>query len=400
MTGFGPLDGLRVIDCSGMISGGFATMQLADFGADVVMVEHPTHHDPIRDWAPLDAEMSLWWKSLARNKRCITLDLSTDEGRTLLLDLVTDADVLVENFRPGTLEEWGLGPETLHEENSGLIVTRISGYGQTGPRSSLPGFGTVAEAISGFAHVNGFADREPLLPPISLADMAAAGTAVQATMFALYERLAGSQAGEGQVIDVSLYESLFRMFPGAVEKYDRLGELSERIGNHHTNAAPRNVYATTDGYVALSASSQSIFENLARAIGHPELIEDERFATNGARVEHAEELDGYIAPWIEARTTEDVLEALGEDDAVVAPVYDMSDIFEDEQYAARDDIIAVEDPDFGSIKTMNTVPKFSRTPGRVEHLGPRLGEHNDEVYLEELGLDPKLYETLQREGIV
>lgn len=400
MTGYGPLDGLRVIDCSGMISGGFATMQLADFGADVVMVEHPTHHDPIRDWAPFDAEMSLWWKSLARNKRCITLDLSTDEGRTLLLDLVSDADVLVENFRPGTLEGWGLGPETLHEENSGLIVTRISGYGQTGPRSSLPGFGTVAEAISGFAHVNGFADREPLLPPISLADMAAAGTAVQATMFALYDRLAGSQAGEGQVIDVSLYESLFRMFPGAVEKYDRLGELSERIGNHHTNAAPRNVYATTDGYVALSASSQSIFENLARAIGHPELIEDERFATNGARVKHAEELDGYIAPWIEARTTEDVLEALGEDDAVVAPVYDMSDIFEDEQYAARDDIIAVEDPDFGSIKTMNTVPKFSRTPGRVEHLGPRLGEHNDEVYLEELGLDPKLYETLQREGIV
>lgn len=393
----GPLDGLRVIDCSGMISGGFATMQLADFGADVIMIEHPTHHDPIRDWTPFDEGVSLWWKSLARNKRCITLDLSTDEGRTLLCDLARDGDVLVENFRPGTMERWGLGYETLAEANPELIMTRISGYGQTGPRSEMPGFGTVAEAISGFAHVNGFPDREPLLPPISLADMAAAQFAVQATMFALYER---SQSGEGQVIDVSLYESLFRMFPGAVEKYDRLGEVSKRIGNHHTNAAPRNVYATSDGHIALSASSQSIFENLARAIGHPELIEDERFATNSARVEHASELDAYIAPWIAERTTEVVLEELGEGDAVVAPIYDMSDIFTDEQYAARDDIITVEDDVLGSVKTMNTVPKFSRTPGSVDHLGPRHGQHNDEIFLDELALDENVYDELQREGIV
>ncbi|MFC6963650.1 CaiB/BaiF CoA transferase family protein [Halocatena marina] len=393
----GPLSGLRVIDCSGMISGGFATMQLADFGADVVMIEHPTHHDPIRDWTPFEDGISLWWKSLARNKRCITLDLSTDEGRTILCDLARDGDVLIENFRPGTMERWGLGYETLKDENPALIMTRISGYGQTGPRSKMPGFGTVAEAISGFAHVNGFPDREPLLPPISLADMAAAQFAVQATMFALYER---AQSGEGQVIDVSLYESLFRMFPGAVEKYDRLGETSERIGNHHANAAPRNVYATADGYIALSASSQSIFENLARAIGHPELIEDERFATNGARVEHATELDTYIAPWIAARTTETVLQELGEGDAVVAPIYDMEDIFADEQYAARDDIIAVEDDDLGRVRTMNTVPKFSRTPGEIKHLGPRHGQHNDEIFLEELGLDREMYDELQHKGIV
>lgn len=393
----GPLSGLRVIDCSGMISGGFATMQLADFGADVVMVEHPTHHDPIRDWTPFEDDISLWWKSLARNKRCITLDLSTDEGRTLLCDLARDGDVLIENFRPGTMERWGLGYETLKDENPELIMTRISGYGQTGPRSKMPGFGTVAEAISGFAHVNGFPDREPLLPPISLADMAAAQFAVQATMFALYER---TQSGEGQVIDVSLYESLFRMFPGAVEKYDRLGETSERIGNHHANAAPRNVYTTADGHIALSASSQSIFENLALAIGHPELIEDERFATNGARVEHATELDTYIAPWIAERTTETVLKELGEGDAVVAPIYDMEDIFTDEQYAARDDIIAVDDDDLGQIQTMNTVPKFSRTPGSIEHLGPRHGQHNDEIFLGELGLDREMYDELQHKGIV
>lgn len=399
MTGSGPLDGLRVIDCSGMISGGFATMQLADFGADVVMIEHPTHHDPIRDWAPFDEGVSLWWKSLARNKRCITLDLHTDEGRALLLDLVSGADVFIENFRPGTLERWELAPETLHDENLELIITRISGYGQTGPRAQLPGFGTVAEAISGFAHVNGFPDREPLLPPISLADMAAAQFAVQATMFALFEQFTGDSEA-GQVIDVSLYESLFRLFPGAVEKYDRLGERSERIGNHHTNAAPRNVYSTSDGYVALSASSQSIFENLARAIGQPQLIEDERFGTNAGRVEHANELDAHIAPWIAERTTEGVLEELGDGDAVVAPIYDMGDIFEDEQYAAREDIITVEDPELGPTKTMTTVPTFSRTDGTVEHLGPRLGEHNEEIYLDELGLDSELYAQLQQEEIV
>lgn len=393
----GPLDSLRVVDCSGMISGGFATMQLADFGADVIMVEHPEYHDPIRDWTPFDEGVSLWWKSLARNKRCVTLDLSTDEGCALLLELASDADVLVENFRPETMERWGLDYETLRGENPELVMTRISGYGQTGPRAEKPGFGTVAEAISGFAHVNGFPDREPLLPPISLADMAAAHFAVQATMFALYER---AQSGEGQVVDVSLYESLFRMFPGDVEKYDRLGECSERIGNHHTNAAPRNVYPTADGHVALSASSQSIFENLARAIGHPELVEDERFATNGARVEHADELDEYIAPWTAERTTDDVLDALDEGDAVVAPIYDMSDIFEDEQYAAREDIIKIEDEDVGTIKTMNTVPKFSRTPGEVEHLGPRHGQHNAEVFLDELDLDQRTYEELEREGVI
>lgn len=278
-------------------------------------------------------------------------------------------------------------------------MTRISGYGQTGPRAEKPGFGTVAEAISGFAHVNGFPDREPLLPPISLADMAAAHFAVQATMFALFERVS-NENGEGQVIDVSLYESLFRMFPGDVEKYDRLGEISERVGNHHANAAPRNVYSTSDGYIALSASSQSIFENLAHAIGHPELIEDDRFVTNSARVEHASELDEYIAPWIAERTTETVLDELGEGDAVVAPIHDMSDIFEDEQYAARDDIIAVEDEDIGRIKTMNTVPKFSRTPGSVDHLGPRHGQHNDEVFLDELGLDEEIYDELQYENVI
>ncbi len=395
----GPLDGLRVIDFSGMISGGYATMLLADFGADVVFAEHPDYHDPIRDWTPFENGTSLWWKSLGRNKRCITLDLSTDEGHALALELVEDADAVVENFRPGTLERWNLDPERLRAVNDELIVVRISGYGQTGPRAEDPGFGTVAEAMSGFAHVNGFPDREPLLPPISLADMAAAQAAVQSLLMAIFERdVTGS--GQGQVIDVSLLESLFRMFPGDVEKYDKQGAVSERLGNHHTNAAPRNVYETQDGYVALSASAQSIFENLAEIIGHPELVSDPRFEDNASRVANADELDEYIAPWIAERSTERALDELGDGDAVVAPIYDMSDIFEDEQYQARNDIVEVDDEEVGTVKTQNTLPKFSRTPGSVDHLGPRHGEHNHEVYVEELGLDEATVAELRDDGVI
>ena len=393
----GPLEGLRVVDFSGMISGGFATMTLADFGADVVTVEHPDYSDPIRDWAPKEDGVSLWWKSLARNKRCVTLDLSTDEGRALALELVEDADLVFENFRPGTLERWDLGYESLRDVNEAVVLVRISGYGQTGPRAEQPGFGTAAEAISGFAHVNGFPDREPLLPPISLADMCAAHYAVQSAMFALFERFT---SGEGQVVDVSLYEALFRMFPGDVEKYDRLGEVSERRGNHHANAAPRNVYRARDGHVALSASSQAIFRNLCAVIGHPELLEDDRFATNDARVEHADELDEYIAPFVAERTVEEAVADLTEADAVVAPIYDMSDVFEDEQYRAREDIVEVDDPDLGPTKTPAVLPKLSRTPGEVDHLGPGHGEHNEAVFCGELGLERETLAELREAGVV
>ncbi|PSP98329.1 CoA transferase [Halobacteriales archaeon QS_4_70_19] len=401
----GPLDGLRVVDFSGMVAGGFATMTLADFGADVVAVEHPETGDPIRDWGPFDPDSgtSLWWKSLARGKRCVTCDLSTAEGHALALDLVETADVVVENFRPGTMERWDLSYEDLREVNPEVVMVRISGYGQTGPRAEQPGFGTVAEAISGFAHVNGFPDREPLLPPIPLADMAAGHYAVQAAMFALFEREIGPDgdgSGEGQVVDVSLYESLFRMFPGDVEAYDRLGQVRKRRGNHHSNAAPRNVYEAADGYVALSASAQSIFENLAETIGHPELLDDERFATNDARAEHADELDTYIAPYIAERTVEETVEELGAGDTVVAPVYDVSDVFSDEQYAARENLVEVDDEDLGRITTPGVVPRLTRTPGAVDHLGPRRGQHNDEVYGRELGMDEETLAALREQDVI
>lgn len=397
----GPLDGLRVIDCSGMIAGGFATTQLADFGADVVFVEHPEYRDPLREWTPFDDGRSLWWKSIGRNKRCISLDLSSDEGKALLEDLVADADLFFENFRPGTMERWDVGPEALQGVNPGLIYVRISGYGQTGPKSERPGYGTVAEGLSGWAHANGFPDREPLLPPISLADLTAAMFAVQASLFAVFERdLGRGGSGDGQVIDVSLYEPLFRLFLSDVEAYDRLGQVRQRIGNRHANASPRGVYRTADGYLTLSASSQAIFENVAHAIGRADLIEDPRFETNGDRVENAEALDAIIEEWTSERPTDEAIETMSAADAIVGPVYDMKDIFADEQYDARDDLIQVTDEDLGQVATMNVVPKFSETPGGVEFLGPRHGEHNEEVYLEEVGLDRSEFQQLLDENVI
>lgn len=398
----GPLDGLRVIDMSGMISGAFATTMLGDFGADVVMIEHPDVGDPIREW-PLKTEdgTSLSWKSLGRNKRCITLDLNADAGQALALELIEDADVVFENFRPGTLERWGLGPETIHDVNDRAVLVRLSGYGQTGPKSHKPGFGTIAEGVSGWAHANGFPDREPLLPPISLADLGAAQFALFGSLMAIYERdLGRGGSGEGQVVDVSLMEPLWRMFFGEVEAYDRFDHVRERTGNRHPNTAPRNIYETADGYMTMSASNQKIFERVAEAIDKPELIDDPRFADNATRVENVEALDAEIEAWTRERTTEEAIEILEANDAIVGPVYDVADTFEDEQFRERDDFVEVDDPDVGEIRTAGLVPKFSRTPGDVEFLGPRHGEHNDEVFRDELGLDDETYRQLQEEGVI
>lgn len=396
-----PLSGLKIIDCSGMIAGGFATMQLADFGADVVTIEHPEHGDPLREWPPFDGDISLWWKSIGRNKRCITLDLSSEEGQELLLKLVDDADLLFENFRPGTMERWNLGPENLHTVNPELIFVRISGYGQTGPLAEKPGFGTIAEGISGWAHANGYPDREPLLPPISLADLTAAQFAVQAAMFAIFDRdLGHSVSDEGEVIDVSLYEPLFRLFLPDVAAYDQLGRIRERTGNQHPNAAPRNIYETANGYITLSASSQAIFERVMDAIDRPDLIGDTRFETNQKRIENAKELNAIIETWTCERSTEEVLTRMDETDAIVGPVYDIEDIFEDEHFQARENIIEIDDDELGSIATMNTVPRFSRTSGYVRHLGPNQGEYNEEVFLGDLNLDQEYYEQLRSENII
>lgn len=394
----GPLEGLEVLDLTTMISGGFSTVMLADFGADVLSVEHPEYNDPIRDWRPRSNDESLYWKNLGRNKRHITLDLSTEEGQVLAQDLATDVDIVIENFRPGTMEKWGLGYETLSENNKDLIMVRVSGYGQTGPKANQPGFGTVAESISTFAHINGFPDSPPLLPPIPLADLTAAMFAVQGAMFAVYAR--DVQGKPGQVIDVSLFEPLFRLMVGDVEAYDAEDLVPTRSGNQSRQAAPRNLYEAQDGYIALSASSQNIFENVMEAINREDLIDDERFATNEARLNNYDELDEIIESWTSQRSRDEALEKMQNADAIVGPVNDIADVFEDEQFAAREDLVSVDDKDLGEIQTQATVPKFSETPGEVRHLGGDQGQHNKEIYRARMGLSETEYERLRKEGVI
>lgn len=394
----GPLDGLKVLDLTTMISGGFTTVMLADFGADIVSVEHPTYNDPVRDWRPRSEGESLYWKNLGRNKRHVTLDLSTEDGQTLARRLAADVDIVVENFRPGTMERWNLGYETLIEDNEDLIMVRLSGYGQTGPKASQPGFGTIAESMSTFTHINGFPDSPPLSPPIPLADLTAAMFAVQGAMFAIYARDVRGQPG--QVIDVSLFEPLFRLMIGDVEAYDTEDIVPTRTGNRDVRSAPRNLYKTEDGYIALSASSQSIFENVMEAIGREDLTDDSRFKTNADRVENTAELDAIIEEWTRERTTEEAITRMEEADAIVGPVYDIADVFRDKQFAARNDLIAVEDKDLGEVTTHGTIPKLSETPGEVQRLGGERGQHNEEIYREWLELDEEEYQRLREEGVI
>lgn len=394
----GPLDGLKVLDLTTMISGGFTTVMLADFGADVVSVEHPTHNDPVRDWRPRSDGESLYWKNLGRNKRHVTLDLSTEDGQTLARRLATDVDIIVENFRPGTMERWNLDYETLSDDNEDLIMVRLSGYGQTGPKAAQPGFGTIAEAMSTFTHTNGFQDSPPLSPPIPLADLTAAMFAVQGAMFAIYAR--DIQGHPGQVVDISLFEPLFRLMIGDVEAYDAENIVPTRTGNRDVRSAPRNLYETEDGYVALSASSQNIFENVMVAIGREDLIDDPRFEKNADRVENTAELDAVIEEWTREHTTEEAITKMEKADAIVGPVYDIADVFRDEQFEAREDLVSVEDEDLGEVTTHGTVPKFSETPGKVQRLGGDRGQHNEEVYREWLELDEVEYQRLHEEDVI
>ncbi|MEE6209930.1 CoA transferase [Salarchaeum sp. III] len=395
----GPLDGLLVVEAGTMISAGTTGRLLADFGATVVKVEHPETGDHLRHFGPQADGTGLWWKYLGRNKQSVTLDVSGPDGRTVFEDLVSEADVLLENFRPGTLEKWGLAPESLRERNEDLVVLRISGFGQDGPYSSRPGFGTLAESMSGFAYLNGFEDRPPLLPPTGLADSVAAMFSTFAVMFALWEREVNG--GTGQVIDTSLVEPIFSILGPQPLRYDQLDEVEERAGNRSTSSAPRNVYETGDGrYVAISASTQPTAIRVFEAIDRPDLTDDPRFADNESRLENVEELDAIIQDWMDERSREEVLDVFEETGATVAPIYNVADIVEDEHYQARDALVDVPDDELGSGTVQNVVPKFSDTPGEVTHLGPRKGEHNDAVYGGLLGYDDETLDDLRAAEVI
>lgn len=394
-----PLEDLMVLDLSTVVSGGTATSLLADFGARVIKIEHPRGGDPLRAWEPTQDGVSLWWKVLSRNKKSATLNLGTAQGQGLARRLAAHADVLVENFRPGTMERWQLGYDELSAVNPKLVMVRISGFGQTGPYRDRPGFGTVAEAMSGFVALQGFPDGPPLLPPIPLADEICGLMGAAAALMALHHR--NQPGGRGQLIDLSLYEPLFRLLVPYVPQYASLGAVPRREGNRFSGGAPRNLYRSGDGeWVALSATTQRTFERLAQAIGRPELVTDPRFSDNPGRVSHVEELDTVVQEWMERHTLDEILRTLESAEAVVGPVYDVVRILGDPHYRARENLTSVPDPELGEILMPGIVPRFSHTPGHVAHAGPRLGEHNEAVYVDLLGLAPEEMSALRQEGVI
>jgi crotonobetainyl-CoA:carnitine CoA-transferase CaiB-like acyl-CoA transferase len=398
-TGAPPLEGVRVLDIATIIAGPGAAARLGDFGADVIKVEHPNGGDTSRNlgWKAPGSQSALWWKQIGRNKRPITLNLSKGKGQELLLRLIETADVLIESFRPGTLERWNLAPDRLLERNPHLIVLRTSGFGQTGPYASRPGFGTLAEAMSGYAHMTGFPDEPPMLPPIALADEVAALLGAFAVMVALYHR--DQRDGPGQVIDLSLVEALFSCLGPIPAAHDTLGVVPGRVGNRIAYAAPRGTFRTRDGrWVALSGTSQTVAARVFKAMGRPELARDPRFATNADRLANVDQLDDVIAGWIGERTREEVMAAFGEGQVAAAPVYDIAEIIEDRHYRERGTIVRVADDELGDVAMCDVHPRLSETPGRIRHAGRSLGASNQDVF-GELGLGSEELDRLQTEEV-
>ncbi|MEU8879206.1 CaiB/BaiF CoA transferase family protein [Streptomyces hydrogenans] len=392
-----PLEGLRVLDLATLFAGPLAAMMLGDFGADVVKVEHPRKPDPSRGHGPAKDGVGLWWKVLGRNKRTVTLDLSTPGGRDALLRLAADADVIVENFRPGTLERWGLGWEELSAVNPRLVLARVTGFGQFGPYAHRPGFGTLAEAMSGFAAITGEPDGPPTLPPFGLADSVAALATAYAVMTALTAR---TTTGRGQVVDMAIIEPMLAVIGPHALWYDQLGYVQPRTGNRSRNNAPRNTYRTSDGsWVAVSTSAQSIAERVLRLVGRPELIDEPWFADGTGRAAHAEELDAAVGGWIARHTRDEAMAAFEKAEAAIAPVYDVRDVLDDPQYQALGTVTEVPDPELGPIRMQNVLFRLSDTPGGIRWAGRPHGADTEEV-LTAVGFAPAEISALRAQGAV
>jgi crotonobetainyl-CoA:carnitine CoA-transferase CaiB-like acyl-CoA transferase len=391
-----PLAGLRVLDCASLLAGPMVSMFLGDLGAEVVKIERPGEGDELRYWGHHKDGVGLYHKVINRNKKSVTADLHTGLGREIVKRLVRDSDVMVENFRPGRLEGWGLGYDVLREQNPGLILLHVTGFGQTGPLRDRPGFGTLAEAFSGFAFVNGYPDRPPMLPGFGLADSTTGLFGAFAVMVALWER-AGS-GGEGQEIDLAIYEPLFTLLGPHVIDYDQLGIVQARQGSRLPFTAPRNTFRTKDDkWVAIAGSAQSTFERICRALGRKDLLGDPRFADNRERMVHVDALEEALAEAIGRLPLDELLRRFDEHQATVAPVNDVGQIFEDPHYRARENIVAIPDDELGGVRMQNVVGRYSRTPGRIRSAGPRVGAHNREILIERLGFTP---EELRAEGLL
>ncbi len=399
-NGARPLEGVRVVEMGSLLAGPFCGQLLADFGAEVIKVEPPGKGDPMRVWGRYRKDgRTLWWPIIARNKKSVTLNLREEEGQELARRLVAEADVLVENFRPGTLERWGLGYEGLSELNPGLVMVRVSGFGQTGPYRSQAGFGAIGEAMGGIRHVTGFPDRPPPRAGISLGDSLAATFGALGALTALYHREA--HGGRGQVVDVGIYEAVLALMESTIPEYVLTGHVRGRTGSVLPFIAPSNIYPTRDeDYVLIAGNADTVFGRLAKAVGHPEWAEDERFATHHARGENMEELDEMISAWTRERSVEEVIEVLAEAGVPTGKVFTAVDMVEDPHYAARENVVTVEDPEIGAFPMQNVVPRLSETPGKVRWTGPALGQHNDEVYGGLLKLGEEDRAGLRERGIV
>ena len=393
------LKGIRVIDAATVIAGPTIGMLLGDFGADVIKVEHP-RGDVLRVTGHQKDGVGLWFKMANRNKRCITLNLSSGKGQELFKKLVQTTDVLIENFRTGTMERWGLGWKDLELINPRLVMVRVTGFGQTGPYRQRPGFGTVAEVFSGFATITGEKDGPPTLPNFGLADGIAASYGTFATMFALYHRDA-QRTGEGQYIDLSIYEPIFQVLGPQALVYDQLGIIQERMGNRSDNNAPRNTYETKDGkWVAISTNSPAIVKRVLTLCGGERAANDPRFQTPKDRVENIEEVDGLVSKWIKQRDQSEVLEAFEKAEAAIGPVYNIEQIFNDAQYKFRADISEIDDEELGNIRMTSAFPFMSETPAEIRHAGGRKGQHNEEILCGELGVKATDLVKLAKDGVI
>ena len=392
----GPLGGVTVLDLPRLVAGNMVSLQLADFGAEVIKIEPAAKGDPLRQW--ITDGIPVTWKVYGRNKKSVSLDLRQDAAKDILLRLVDQADVMIENYRPGTLEEMGLGPEVLHARNPKLILVRVSGFGQTGPYKHRPGFGTLVEAMSGFAYRNGFADREPVLPPLAMADMIAGLSGAMSVLIALREREV--KGGDGQVIDLSLLEPIFSILGAEPAWHQVTGEVRDRVGSGSNTASPRNVYATKDGkWLAMSGSMQSMAERIFRVIGRADMNDDPKFLTNADRVENRIEVDEIVGGWIGERTLDECMEIFDGESVTVAPVYDIEQIMEDPHFRAREIIVDLPDEEMGTVAMHNITPRLSGTPGSFARPAPLLGQHNAEI-LGRIGIDAVDLADLKDNGVI
>jgi crotonobetainyl-CoA:carnitine CoA-transferase CaiB-like acyl-CoA transferase len=392
----GPLEGVRVLDLSRLVCGNMLSLQLADFGAEVVKVEAPGRGDTLRDWR--ENGIPVHWKVYGRNKKSITLNLKSTEAPGIILDLVREFDVLIESFRHHYLERLGVEPARLLEANPKLVIVRVSGFGQTGPYRHRPGFGTLVEAMSGFASRNGFADREPVLPPLALADMIAGLYGAMATVIAV--RNVEQKRGSGQVLDISLLESIFSILGPEAATYRLTGAVRQRVGSGSESSSPRNVYATSDGgWVAISASTQAMTTRLFQAIGRADLLDVPKFQTNAERVKHRGEVDAIVGGWIGQRTLREAISFFEKAGVTAAPVYDVAQFLEDPHVQERGIVVDLPDDDMGTVPMHNITPRLSETPGIFRMPAPSVGQHNEEIY-GGIGYSPEQIRRLQNEGII